>query len=393
MRSDPIAIVGGGPAGAMAAAKLAAGGRKVILFDEKLAWEKPCGGGITHKALTEYPFLRDAHAEHNIVGACEFISPAGRRTTMELNKPLAIFSRHVLNGLLLDRASSAGAKLIRERVTAIERQNGTLLLRTPTGTLSASFVVIAAGARNQFRAQFCSHFAPADLMATFGYFIPGTSRKMQIRFINGIDGYIWTFPRTDHLSAGICGRINDVPTSELRRVLEEFLTEEGLSFGHATPYAHVLPALRAASLKRCRCQGEGWALVGDAAGFVDPVTGEGLYYALRSGDLLAQAILAGRHHKYEDVVRKEFLSELIEAAHYADRFFHGTFLGESILERMIQFAAESASFRELLCDLFAGTQGYLGLKGRCYRTLPRVLREFVGSVGGWSDPDLIRTNA
>jgi geranylgeranyl reductase len=48
---SPIAIVGGGPAGALAAAQLAKEGRRVLLFDEKLAWEKPCGGGVTHKAL------------------------------------------------------------------------------------------------------------------------------------------------------------------------------------------------------------------------------------------------------------------------------------------------------------------------------------------------------
>ena len=53
----PIAIVGGGPAGALAGALLAAGGREVLLFDEKLAWEKPCGGGLTYKAYTQYPFL------------------------------------------------------------------------------------------------------------------------------------------------------------------------------------------------------------------------------------------------------------------------------------------------------------------------------------------------
>ncbi len=128
-------------------------------------------------------------------------------------------------------------------------------------------------------------------------------------------------------------------------------------------------------------------MVGDAAGFVDPVTGEGLYYALRSGELLARALLAGRPEEYEDLVRQDFLPELIEAAKYSERFFHGMFLGETVLERMIQFAAESASFRELLSDLFSGAQGYVGLKARCYRTLPGVLRDFVGSVGGWASGD------
>lgn len=384
---DVIAVVGGGPAGALAAAELARGGRKVILFDEKLAWEKPCGGGITHKALVQYPYLQELSVERNIVASCEFISPSGRRTMMPLDKPLAIFSRRALNGMILDRASAAGAVLRRERVLAIERRDNEFRLRTSNAEVRASFVVLAAGARNPFRAQFYKPFDPADLMAAVGYFIPGSSNSMQIRFIDGLDGYIWIFPRCDHFSAGICGRIGDTPTLELRRRLEDFLAREGFSLDAAQIYAHILPAPRAATLKRIRPQGDGWAMVGDCAGFVDPVTGEGLYYALRSGDLAAQAILSGRPEKYEDLVKQDFLPELIEAARYSERFFHGTFLGESILERMIQFAAESPSFRELLSDLFSGAQGYIGLKARCYRTLPRVVRDFVASVGGWGTGD------
>jgi choline dehydrogenase-like flavoprotein len=54
-----VAVLGGGPAGAFAAEKLARAGLETILLDEKLAWEKPCGGGITYKAYERYPFLRD----------------------------------------------------------------------------------------------------------------------------------------------------------------------------------------------------------------------------------------------------------------------------------------------------------------------------------------------
>ena len=61
--SHPIAIVGGGPAGALAATQLATGGKDVLLFDEKLAWEKPCGGGLTHRALQQYPFLAEAASQ------------------------------------------------------------------------------------------------------------------------------------------------------------------------------------------------------------------------------------------------------------------------------------------------------------------------------------------
>jgi flavin-dependent dehydrogenase len=244
-------------------------------------------------------------------------------------------------------------------------------------------VVLAAGARASFRAQFFEAFDPADMMATVGYYIPGSSNSMQVRFMNDIEGYIWTFPRSDHFSAGVCGRMGEVPTSELRRRLEEFLTKEGFSFENAQIYAHVLPAPRATMLKSMRMQGDGWAMIGDSAGFVDPVTGEGMYYAMRSGDLLAQALLDDRPEKYSAMVQRDFLPELIEGSRYAERFFHGTFLGDTILEQMIRFAAESPAFRVLLGDLFSGTQGYMGLKGRCYRTLPRLVCDYVASVGRW----------
>lgn len=383
-RSGIVAIVGGGPAGSVAAERIARSGKSVVLFDEKLAWEKPCGGGLTQKALTQYPFLREAAVERNLVERCEFISPAGRRTMMKLDQPVAIFSRTVLNGMLLDRAHAAGAELCRERVTEIERVDGRFRLRTKKSEIEASFVVLAAGARNPFRAQFYKAYEPSDLLATVGYFIPGSSKAMQVQFLEGIDGYIWTFPRADHFSAGIAGRINETPTAELRRRLDQFLVGEGYSLKDAKVYAHILPSLTEAKLRRLQYAGDGWAMAGDAAGFVDPVTGEGLYYAIRSGDLLAQALVNGKPEQYQKMAERDFLPELIQGAGYAERFYHGTFMGQQIVERLVQFAAESKKFRELLCDLFTGVQGYIGLKGRAYRTLPHLAGEFVGSIGGWA---------
>src|SRR5260370_1466635 len=112
-----IAIVGGGPAVAFAAAELARAGREVLLFDEKLAWEKPCGGGLTDKAIVRWPFLRDAQVERNWISDCELIAPSGRKVSFHLDRQIAIFSRLALNGLLLDRAREAGAQVVPERVS------------------------------------------------------------------------------------------------------------------------------------------------------------------------------------------------------------------------------------------------------------------------------------
>jgi flavin-dependent dehydrogenase len=375
-----IAIVGGGPAGAFAGALLAAGGAQVLVFDEKLAWEKPCGGGLTHKALQRYPFLAQDRTGSNLIEHCELLSPSGRRVRFHLRYPLTIFSRLVLNGLLLEQAAQAGAEVRKERVTRIAGTGGDWRLTTSTGEYRASCLVLAAGARNSFRAQFLAPIAPGDLMVTAGYFIPGRSSLVQIQFLHGISGYIWVFPRPDHLSAGITAKMGERSTAELRRILEQWLRDEGLSLKNARFYSHILPAFRARTLETIEVCGERWAMVGDSAGLVDPITGEGLYYALRSAELCAESLLAGQLANYHAHLENEILPELRLAARVSQRFYSGEFLGESVLERMVRFTQQSESFRNLMRDLFAGIQGYRDLRSRLYRTLPSMMAEGLAGI-------------
>jgi flavin-dependent dehydrogenase len=281
----PIAIVGAGPAGAFAAELLAAGGRKVLLFDEKLAWEKPCGGGLTHKALRQYPFLGEARAESKFIQRCVLASPTGRRARFDLRHPVAIFSRFALNGLLLERALRSGVELHKERVIRIYGADGDWCLRTPDAEYRAAYLIVAAGARNPFRSQFLSAISPDDLMVTAGYFIPGDSSLLEIQFLKEITGYIWVFPRTDHVSAGIAAKMGETSTAKLRGQLEHWLADNHFSLDGALFYSHILPAFRARTFEDLKVCGDGWMMIGDSAGLVDPITGEGLYYALRSAEL------------------------------------------------------------------------------------------------------------
>src|SRR5229473_4131572 len=106
-----IAVLGGGPAGAFAAERLARAGLDTIVFDEKLAWEKPCGGGLTYKAYREYPFLIDNDTPKKIVTDTYLAAPRTGAARMGLSRPLLIYSRFDLNNMLLQRAERAGAQL------------------------------------------------------------------------------------------------------------------------------------------------------------------------------------------------------------------------------------------------------------------------------------------
>src|SRR5437764_5189220 len=191
MPPERIVIVGGGPAGAYAAAALASAGREVTLFDDKLAWEKPCGGGLTDKALARWPFLRDIAVERNWVADCELIAPSGTMVRFDLDKQIAIFSRLALNGLMLERAANAGVNVVRERVLNVQRRGNGWHVQSSHAQHSADFLLMASGARNPFRRTFSPNLGPENFMVAVGYYIPGSSSTAQVKFIDGLHGYLW----------------------------------------------------------------------------------------------------------------------------------------------------------------------------------------------------------
>ncbi len=374
-----VAIVGAGPSGSICGEGLARAGFEVTLFDEHLAWEKPCGGGLTHKAITAYPFLLDSPHPKKLIRTVELISSRGHRARLQLDQPIVIYSRAVLNGLLLDRAAAAGCRVVRSRATQLETSGEKALLRAGGTEHSADFVVLAAGARNTLLPG-TRPLRPNDLEMTLGYFVPAHADAIQVKFFRGFEGYLWSFPRSDHLSVGICGSMARHTSQELRQHLHEFMREEGIEATGARFYSHVLPSPQAQTLRGRRVVGKNWALVGDAAAWVDPITGEGLYYALRSGDLLAQALAAGKPQEYPARVRADFSAELEFATRIARRFYRGRFLGGAVTTRMIQFVERSAAFRELMADLFGGAQAYHSLKRRLWRQVGVTLGEVISSL-------------
>jgi len=377
-----VAILGGGPSGAFAAAELASQGVNTVLFDEKLAWEKPCGGGLTYKAWSQYPCLAESATPKKLVHQTTISAPKARPVTLALERPILIYSRYDLNGMLLDRAARAGAQLEKTRVLSIERRGSQWKLQTRAGAMDADYCVVATGARNPLRSV-GTELTPGDAMTALGYFIPGDRQHIDIQFLPGFEGYIWVFPRCGHMSVGICGKRE--PATRMRARLERYMEEQGLSREGATYYGHLLPSLSARSWQSNRVSGDGWVATGDAAGLVDPITGEGLYYAVRSADLAAKSILSESLEMagdaYRKLLRRDFIGDLEFGSRISSRVYNGRFLGGSITSRMVQFTRLSPTFRDLMQDLFAGTQPYIDLKRRLVGNFSRSVLEIICSLG------------
>jgi len=373
-----VAVLGGGPGGASAAERLARAGLKTVLFDEKLAWEKPCGGGITYKAYDQYPYLLDNNTPKKLIHETVVHASGAGEASMMLNRPLIIYSRLDLNRMLLERAEHAGAAIEQTRVMGIEQRETGWRLRTRHGTAEADFLIVATGARNPLR-EVGTQLAAGDTMSTLGYFVPGARERIDIQFLPKLEGYIWVFPRCGHLSVGIGAK--GEPAHSLRLRLEAYMDQQGISRKHGVFYSHALPSLATPSWRQNRVSGRGWLAVGDAGGLVDPITGEGLYYAIRSGDLASQVVLNDAHDlatkalAYREIIAREFAHDLEFAAMLARRVFLGRFLFRSVPQRMVHFMQRSQRFRDLMQDLFAGTQPYLSLRARLMKNLNGTLQE------------------
>jgi flavin-dependent dehydrogenase len=209
-------------------------------------------------------------------------------------------------------------------------------------------------------------------MMAAGWYAPGAG-PMVVLFTPGLEGYLWLFPRRDHVGVGICAPLAQVPTHALMARLEAEVARAfpALSLLDGQRYAHTIPSPSEDPRSILEIAGPGFALVGDAAALADPITGEGIYFALRSAAILAEALReTGSAASYPERVLEDFGWELLRAAALRKRFY-----APGLERRMVGWSARSAALRSVLAELVMGEQGYLGLKRRLLRTLPAFLFE------------------
>ena len=424
-----VLIVGAGPAGSFAAELLARAGVRVGLCDGRPPGEpKACGGGVTSKALKAWPHLLEAVGR--TIDELDMYSPSGKHLHLQLDEPFAVYSRIAFDTFLRERAQKAGAKILSEKIsarafkrvvdkTAAVRPQESLdpiaiapasdmdgwIVPTQSGAeFSCKYLVGADGANSAIAKKLAGPLPPAEMEVAFGYRAPLPEKggaATVVAFLPKWVGYAWAFPRVDHVSFGIATTQDAFEHDALDKLLWDFMVSyyesyrtagDSQSVKHAPMeiwktqkaeaqtnglryqlkhtaerYAARIPGLSPRTWDTRKACGEGWALLGDAAGFADPVTGEGIYYALRSAELFAQTYLAGEPLTYEQKWRQDFGAELKRASQMRRRFY-GNFWGAPFTDRMIDFARGHRGIRRVLGQLVAGDQGYTNLKKKLARS-------------------------
>jgi geranylgeranyl reductase family protein len=376
-----IAIVGGGPAGAFAAYLLAREGARVTLFDPSHPREKPCGGGVTGRALALVaPALGLTRFPAVPIATSRFDVPRDRSVAHSASvtlhdhgfsdkSSLLVVSRAQFDRALLDGAIAAGATFRPERVTQVEVSATGAQVRTANGTCTADYLLGADGANSFVRRRLWKQFTRAQLSIATGVFAHGrSSSEILVRFVPDPQGYIWSFPRTDHLAIGIGAQADETQSTPLRGILSDWLAETGVAEGARLEwYSWPIPSLRVEDFPDERPAQGRWMLLGDAGGLVDPLTREGIFFALRSAQLAVDAI-ARRHRadpatQYSSHIADEIYPELQMAARLKRGFFRGPFT-----RLLIDALQRSAGVRGLMCDLVGGHQPYHTLKRRLLGT-------------------------
>jgi geranylgeranyl reductase family protein len=370
-----VIVVGGGPAGALAALTLARRGVRVLVLDKKrFPRDKPCGGGIRHGVYARFPdlatTLRTKIAIHEIRRVV-MESPAGHAVTASRDTPLYLTMRRTqLDAALLAEARAAGAR-VREsaRVTEIERPRGRLVVRCVDGTSESARIVIGADGVNSVVARaagltpgFADDALAIDTMeetplSELSMADPGS---MYVAYgYKGRPGYGYVFPKADCVDFGVGymlpfykRALAGPPYPHHARFLDE-VAARGIVRGRSNPdnfKAYRLPL----GGPLPRTVADGVLLCGDAGGFVNAYTGEGIYYAMvtgrHAGEVAADALSLGdtsvrRLEDYERRWKEEIGDELSDSVRIQRRLFNNPALADAIIR--------AAAVDARLCRLFA----------------------------------------
>jgi geranylgeranyl reductase family protein len=294
MRRYDVAIIGAGPAGSAAAIGLARRGASVLLADRAcFPRDKTCGGGVTGRARAAAPCLIDDVVEA-VVTEADLRSVDGRFVRRVGRSPLVYMTqRRRLDQHVASQAAAAGAEFRDDaRCTDIELDRDGASLTVDGERVRARVVIGADGANGTAAAQLGLGGNRALMLALEGHLdlelAPPELRAGRLVLESGSirGGYAWSFPKADHLNIGIGGWIDE--GRELRVQLAQFCRRLGVDPEALEPLrGHRLP-LRSF---RSRLAATNACVVGDAAGLVDPLTGDGIYESFLSGRLAAEASL------------------------------------------------------------------------------------------------------
>jgi geranylgeranyl reductase family protein len=338
-----VIVVGAGPAGAVAARTLAAAGLDTLLLDRAaFPRNKPCGGGVSTRARLRFDWLERALATIDVheISRLHLEGPGGALLALDAPRPCVLLVRRVdFDHALVREAVARGARLetgfevTQARVEDDER----VVLQARDGRIRSAPLVVAADGVHSVVAKRLG-VNPRWPRSRIAIDMMEETPEARLRAVrpdvlwvayayNGLDGYAYVFPKTHHVNVGIgclLSHFDDQVDAQPYALQQEFvstLVDRGVLAG-TSDRAHFTPFLIPVGGPLPRAWHRSVLFAGDAGGFVNAITAEGIYYAMVSGELAGRAIAERRSARdrhaagrtYEQLWKRELGTELGDAA-------------------------------------------------------------------------------
>lgn len=384
-----VIIVGAGPSGNMAAHQCSKFGLKTLLLEKKtLPRYKVCGGCLTAKAYKEIPYSVKEVIETECT-IFRIYGPSLDYAQVEHSEPLAYMTfRDKLDYLMTLKAMEMGAelrsdtkivdsKLLSDFVEVNDSKGRTHRCKILIGGDGVNSVVAkGTGVRKKWESNNLALALQAEvpLRGSSTEEIMGELAPVEFFLAFVSVGYAWIFPKNKHLSIGIGYLLSErnIPKDVFAKFTSSIRKLKQLDISQ--PAAHLVPFTNP---KMIRSYGRRVILVGDAAGHVDPLLGEGIYYAIRGGKIAAQTALEAIEQddasptflkRYEKRWIKDFGNDLEAAYHIRNRL-------KKTSQKKFAVACfrNDRKLRDKIVGLATGANNYRELRRTIYLRLPKLL--------------------
>lgn len=392
-----VIVAGAGPAGAVAARTLAAAGIDTLLVDRAaFPRNKPCGGGLSARALRRFPWLNDATAGIDVhrIQRLHLEGPHGSVLDVDDREPCVVLVRRIeFDEALVRQAIRAGARIAAgfEITQAAQTADAVTLQSRDGRTLRARWVVAADGVHSVLakrlgvNARWPRESLAIDMMEETPESTLRATRPdvLWVAYAHdGLDGYAYVFPKVHHVNVGIGCVLShfdeavDAAPYDLQRRFVSSLVARGVLDGASDRRAFT-PFLIPVGGPLPRASHGRVLFAGDAGGFVHAITAEGIYYAMVSGEL-AGAALAGAGvaapartiaDRYDRAWRGEIGAELGDAV----RVQRYLFTSHDRVARVVAGASASSPLTTMILDYFKGHVPYRALRRRMMWRFPMTI--------------------
>ena len=369
-----VIVVGAGPAGSMAGYYMASQGIRVMLLEKaQFPRYKVCGGGLTHKILKEIPFDLSPVIETTI-NSFRFSHKYENVFTRHSSEPLMYCTmRNDLDAFLLQKAVDAGVDVrMGEQLVSFQQDGSGVTVTTREKSYKGRLLIGAEGASGIVSR---TSGLRNSIEMGLAWEMEVNADKEDVKHFSGTvfldwgtlpGGYAWIFPKKDHFSIGVGGpaRLSKGMIPYYERFVQSIArhanddSEQGIHFQDTFSKLSWPIPIRT---KKSKFHNGLVMVTGDAAGLGDPLTGEGIFYAIKSGKLAAQTCveyLSGKINtldNYSGVVNDELMSELLEA----NKIKH---LFNALPLKVHSFVGKSDRAWRAFCKILRGERMYINVK-------------------------------